>query len=89
ANISGDLNAGDAFNFFFNECWADDPANDIDTMYRGRMGMVGYTENANTLFFAGEFIFDQFDQLETTAAFVVDEASKVNTNGRFNLQLTP
>jgi hypothetical protein len=37
--------------------------------------MAGYLQIASPLLLAGEFIFDQFDQLETTPDFVVMEDS--------------
>jgi hypothetical protein len=92
-NVSGDLNGGDGFSVACTDCWVDDPTDDIDVIFRDMVSpfsqrMVGYIENATPFFLAGDFIFDQFGEVETTSSpFVEVPNSSIITNGRFQLQV--
>jgi hypothetical protein len=39
------VGGGDSFEWFFYDCWDDDPEDDIDDLFRGGMYLLGYTDS--------------------------------------------
>jgi hypothetical protein len=65
-NASGSLGPGDAFTITFDQCWENDPSDDIDNLLSGAATLSGYTEASGPpLLIGGDMTFSNFVMTET------------------------
>jgi hypothetical protein len=81
ASGNGDLGPADNFFGTFTQFWIDDPTDDIDRMYNGELGLLGYIETQNSA--GGNLVFDNFTLRETEGNTISPDTTTIN--GGFSL----
>jgi hypothetical protein len=83
---SGELSPGDDFDWLFNQCWFDEPNEDIDELLNGTILLQDYTEtvdfNTNTLFEIG---FGGLSGEPGGVVFNLTVSETVEANGIFTI----
>jgi hypothetical protein len=91
-NPDGEFNPGDGLTVTYNNCWIDDPADDVDILRNGTITLSLYIENA-TPFSTGfdEFRFDALtdQETETAGGVVTVDPTAIVTTGTLTLFVTP
>ncbi len=63
---NGDLGPGDSFTIAYDQCWVNDPADDIDELVNGTASLSGYTEVTDpSLWIGGDMTFSNLVVTET------------------------
>ena len=88
ASGDGDLNPGDSFAIAFNQCWVNDPGDDIDKLLNGAATLSGYTESIEpSLWIGGDMTFSNLVVTETeeTSPGTFTTLDSVTVNGGFQV----
>lgn len=96
ANPDGEFNPGDDLVVTYENCWIDDPTDDIDQLLDGSITLSGYIENVTD---AGDFVSTGFDEFrfdslkvretETVGSVVNVDPASVVTTGTLTLFVQP
>jgi hypothetical protein len=91
-NSSGDIDLGDTVEVSFSSCWNNNPNNDHDTFYEGKIHFTDYLKAANPGGNSASVLLESFIITETeldNGAYTIDSDSAMTLTGGFDFTLTP